>query len=116
MFVAITIQPSILRTATAFSTVLASALAEGFLSSGEFVPFSSAVGFESTSISVDIVALVSRGIAAKVFKLRAETAGPAEVAANGWVADNCEIVNAAGTTRVSAYLYGDRRQQLALCE
>ena len=68
MFVAITIQPSMLRTATAFSTVLASVLvtvvaAEGFLSVsavlGDGGVVSSAVGgFVSTSISVDMVGVV----------------------------------------------------------
>lgn len=57
MFVAITIQPSILRTATAFSPVLASPLEDDLFLVGEVVPlsFSSAGGFGSISISVDIV-------------------------------------------------------------
>lgn len=59
MFVAMTIQPSILRTATAFSSVFASVPAEGFLLMGDDEPLSSrssAGVFESISISVAISA------------------------------------------------------------
>lgn len=57
MFVATTIQPSILRTATAFSEVLASPLlVVFFVVGGEDVPLSSAGDFESISISFDIAA------------------------------------------------------------
>jgi hypothetical protein len=57
MFVAITIQPSMLRTATAFVDVLASDPALGFCSFGEAAPFGGEAlrGTESISISVDMM-------------------------------------------------------------
>ena len=56
MFVAITIQPSILRTATAFVEVRASEPALDLVSLGEAAPFSGPVGgTESTSISIDMM-------------------------------------------------------------